>query len=294
MYQVSIATNMSSFVITYLMSRCCHSYLSINKVIFAYNVLLDSLEDFQDDMSKSPHLRSAANVAQLKLQEYYSRTDLSNVYAVATALDPCLKFNYWSEKGWEQEYVDEAISKVKTEWDKFKPRGPIVANDSTGRSNYKVKRVRVMDDLEAYLNEPLQATDDFEVSDQDGESDVNDLGVGQVEVIEESDNNDDFETDHEKNAGSGARESSKERRQEAEERRKESADREMRYWRHASGSYKQLSLMARKFLAIPATSTSCERLFSRARQFIPASRNRMTTDSLRESVLVDAWSRMEL
>ncbi|KAG2228397.1 hypothetical protein INT48_002075, partial [Thamnidium elegans] len=66
-------------------------YTTINKTIVLYNDLFTRLEKFQQ---KNPSLSAAIGLTMSKLSKYYSRTDLTDVYACATMVDPSLKFSY--------------------------------------------------------------------------------------------------------------------------------------------------------------------------------------------------------
>lgn len=70
-------------------------------------------------------------------------------------------------------------------------------------------------------------------------------------------------------------------------------DSELSYWAKHSKTYPQLEVMAREYLAIPTTSTPSERVFSRCKHFIPASRNMLTSETFKISVLLDSWLRLE-
>lgn len=80
-------------------------YPTINRVIFAYNILLDIIDDFKRDESNPTLLGEAATVASMKLTRYYGKTDESCVYAIATAMDPTMKFEYWEDEEWEECYL---------------------------------------------------------------------------------------------------------------------------------------------------------------------------------------------
>jgi hypothetical protein len=54
-----------------------------------------------------------------KLKQYYTRTDLSNVYTLAVALDPTLKYSYWEKEGWgvgDDSYLESAKAMVEDEY----------------------------------------------------------------------------------------------------------------------------------------------------------------------------------
>jgi len=52
--------------------------------------------------------------------------------------------------------------------------------------------------------------------------------------------------------------------------------------------------MARRFLAIPATSASIERVFSIGGNIITKSRNRLSSKTLKKSILLKSWSIKEM
>jgi len=52
--------------------------------------------------------------------------------------------------------------------------------------------------------------------------------------------------------------------------------------------------MARRFLAIPATSASIERVFSIGGNIITKSRNRLSSKTLKKSILLKSWSINEM
>ncbi|KAI8047376.1 hypothetical protein BDF21DRAFT_405092 [Thamnidium elegans] len=54
-----------------------------------------------------------------KLSKYYSRTDLTDVYACATMVDPSLKFSYWEEQDWETNIIEAQISQCKRSFSLF-------------------------------------------------------------------------------------------------------------------------------------------------------------------------------
>jgi hypothetical protein len=60
-----------------------------------YNSLFDDLDTFEDDNRDDEVLVAACRISKEKLSKYYSRTDLSKIFACSTFLDPALKCDYW-------------------------------------------------------------------------------------------------------------------------------------------------------------------------------------------------------
>lgn len=61
------------------------------------------------------------------------------------------------------------------------------------------------------------------------------------------------------------------------------------FWKDHSRVYPNLAKMARKYLAIPITSVSAERLFSAARHSIPYTRSCLLPKTIREEMLIKSW-----
>ena len=201
---------------------------------------MDDLEEFQSISRNESALKAAALKAQKKLQGYYARTDQTTVYAVATAMDPSLKYQYWIDEEWEERFQNEAKAKVLSEWTKYKivqqdeEEEPVTSD--VHRNRYCPKRRRVQDELAAYLAEPVQTSDSLAPAENSDQTTP-----------------------------------------------------ELLYWRRSAGTYMQLSRMARKFLAMPVTSTPCEWLFSNVKGFLTPERNRLQPEALEESVLLKSW-----
>lgn len=68
------------------------------------------------------------------------------------------------------------------------------------------------------------------------------------------------------------------------------------WWRKqsAAGNYPNLSRMARDVLAVQGHSVGAERAFSKARGQVTSSRNRLTAETIRTSMIVKHWSLKEL
>ncbi|KAG0075100.1 hypothetical protein BGZ93_004320, partial [Podila epicladia] len=90
---------------------------TINRAMTVYNLLIDGLEDFIDHETNDS-LKEAATQGKKKLLQYYSRTDSTPVYAVATAMDPRMRFNWWEAHDWG-EYAKMSEVMVSEVWEQF-------------------------------------------------------------------------------------------------------------------------------------------------------------------------------
>ena len=77
-------------------------------------------------------LLEGLQAAYTKLKKYYSRTDDSNVYSIAVAMDPTLRYNYWIKEGWNMiediDGINYFENAKKMEWrDNFK--GLVLENE---------------------------------------------------------------------------------------------------------------------------------------------------------------------
>ncbi|KAJ9059819.1 hypothetical protein DSO57_1039758 [Entomophthora muscae] len=64
---------------------------------------------------------------------------------------------------------------------------------------------------------------------------------------------------------------------------------ELDYWRTSHEKFPALSIMAKKYLAIPAVSSPCEKVFSNAQLIIPDYLNRLRPTVIRECMLLESW-----
>ncbi|KAG2171907.1 hypothetical protein INT44_006697 [Umbelopsis vinacea] len=63
----------------------------------------------------------------------------------------------------------------------------------------------------------------------------------------------------------------------------------LQYWKRMEADKPYLAQMAKKYLAVCATSTPSERCFSQARLFIPHLRNRLKPESFKSTMLLWSW-----
>lgn len=96
--------------------------------------MIDTIEDYQQKDDVEEIIKTAAKIAQKKLQKYYQYTD-AIVYTVSTsmyffttsyiygnlfsltfvlflALDPRLKLTYYNDHNWEKEFIDKARNDI--------------------------------------------------------------------------------------------------------------------------------------------------------------------------------------
>lgn len=63
----------------------------------------------------------------------------------------------------------------------------------------------------------------------------------------------------------------------------------LNYWKVHKDQYPVLSLLARRYLAIPATSAAIERIFSISSNIITKSRNNLNPETVRMLMLLKNW-----
>jgi hypothetical protein len=59
---------------------------------------------------------AAMKLAQKKMDRYYSLTDSSAAYRIAMVLHPGMKFEYFRQHEWEEEWIEQAKSLVYEEY----------------------------------------------------------------------------------------------------------------------------------------------------------------------------------
>lgn len=78
----------------------------ISAVIPRIDDLVCVIDDFKDDTSKHPAVRSAAVRGLTILNKYYQKSDESLVYRIAMALDPRLKLQYFVDQEWPADWIN--------------------------------------------------------------------------------------------------------------------------------------------------------------------------------------------
>lgn len=67
----------------------------------------------------------------------------------------------------------------------------------------------------------------------------------------------------------------------------------LQWWYDHSGTYEKLSVLARKYLASPATSVPCERLFSHAGHIVQKKRAALLPENVTKLVCLSDWLKKE-
>jgi hypothetical protein len=128
-------------------------YPTLNRAMSVYNVLIDKLEDFMEN-EDDPSLKNAATQGYNKLLKYYSKTDFTPVYAVATAMDPRMRFTWWRANDWG-DYAQMSEDMVKDIWeDHYKGKEGPIELDEDIRRQMKLYGIKTKSgELEEYVHE---------------------------------------------------------------------------------------------------------------------------------------------
>ncbi|KAL9537735.1 hypothetical protein MBANPS3_011515 [Mucor bainieri] len=281
-----------------------------------------------DTTSLADNMLKGSYFCHRKLAKYYYLTGSSDVYYIATCLNPTYKRSYWISEGWDSEMMADATLAVENAWLMYKPNDNNAAvasethttayrDDNSGdsfeedddehdfdpvvyernvrrRTQYEQLQrypAQVFDQLEQYIRAPL-----YEMQ-------------GNRQSIDEQQQHQEYaQQQHQQNQHQhhqqqqqqqhpleGVNSSDEpllwwEREVEGTLDGSSSIPELLLFWRTASrtGSA-ELALMARDFLSIQATSCSCERIFSRAKRLVTSDRNRLNSETIRSSLVISYW-----
>lgn len=245
--------------------------------VLTFETVLEFKEAIADLKPKTTDgaLLKGCYYAYMKLSESYSKTDQSDVYCIATAVDYTWRLNYWEAENWDEFYIRRAKEAVIDRWEKeYKPyfdeeSSPVLNEDENEDIDLDdiflatVSRIqkRVVD----IAKETQGATRNDELTRYISDTITNVSGVKRSGVDTEDDNNDEEDL--------GGIQGSK----------------ELAFWEQNQDRYPNLALMGRDFLSIPASSVSSERVFSRAKRILTNSRNRMSSEKVKSAMLVSYW-----
>ena len=97
---------------------------------------------------------SSASWVQLCLDElnhHYDIVKRSQLHAVALAMDPRAKYQWWEAQQWQAETLAEARRHVQQAWEEFKPAAVCVQQSPAPRRSLFGTSGRPWNELEAYL-----------------------------------------------------------------------------------------------------------------------------------------------
>ncbi|CAB4410083.1 unnamed protein product [Rhizophagus irregularis] len=138
---------------------------TLGQTVPIYNYLIDNIEDFLEEATRSDDIINAANNAKNKLQQYYPSSD-GLVYVIATIIDPRHKLQYYIDNEFEVGYIDTYKKQIKELWlTEYKPKNNENDNQNNNNQNslaahmFKKRKTSFTDELEAYLSEPPENFD---------------------------------------------------------------------------------------------------------------------------------------
>lgn len=118
---------------------------------------MDRLTDNLNERTGETYHRAitaAMTLARKKMDRYYSLTDSSQTYRIAMVLHPGMKLEYFREREWEAEWIEEAKCLVREEY----------------RANYEKKTTTTVElsvstrsrmcELREYLSTPIEEVED--------------------------------------------------------------------------------------------------------------------------------------
>jgi hypothetical protein len=199
---------------------------------WGFSERLTNLEILTDDSTFSRALKEGASAACEIIQKYYQPACKSPVYAVATAMDPRARYQWWVGAEWNPSAIDDATESVVRAWSAVRSTAT-QQQTHTVRNNFvfQIHGLEDEDELEQYVK---------------GKRCRDTIGFS-----------------------------------------------ELHFWKGVEydGSYKNLAPVARKYLAVCASSAPSERAFSLAKLFMPDVRNSLSPQALKETVILSSLRR---
>ncbi|TFK58174.1 hypothetical protein BDN72DRAFT_782419 [Pluteus cervinus] len=90
---------------------------NISHVIRTIDRIDDNFTNAAADTKLNLAIRSAILCGKKTLNRYYSRTDMSVTYRIATILNPSFKLAYFKDRKWPTVWIDEAIRVLREEYE---------------------------------------------------------------------------------------------------------------------------------------------------------------------------------
>lgn len=254
------------------------SYATISRSIVSYNATLAALEIFRNKSSNRttfPDLCCGVDAAYSKLKTYYVQTDNSPIYAIATALHPGMRFEYWAKQNWGIHYETAAQRMVRDYWSTLYKKNLTPSYPSS-------------------TPDPRPENGSLSITMQSNHSSTKTIAEDLGEICWDSDVDDvdraNFDLALEGVLGKRAH-----REEDDDDLEKwislpsVSELQPLEFWSQYHSQFPVLAAMARDILAVPATSASSERVFSKARGFIPYQRNRLSPNKIAQQILLESW-----
>ena len=234
------------------------SYPSIPLTIAGYNKLIDMLEDFQSDQETEsyPDMREAADTAKKRLLVYYGETDKTPIYAVATAMFPWMRFDWWTDHEWGAVLENQQKQVVRSVFANAYQQRTGSSGSAAGAGSTSSSAGSSARSVRGPMGRAFDTDDLFGPRARSRASAAADELTAYVSFqIPENYRHDE----------------------------------PLQFWKNYEKMWPTVAKMARDYLAIPTTSTPAERIFSRSRAMLPYQRNRMGNSRLRELMLTHSW-----
>jgi hAT family C-terminal dimerisation region len=150
---------------------------AIFDILPSFDYLLQHLKDAKKKFTDKLPIATSVNLAWLKLNEYYEKSDLTSVYVIATILDPRMKYGYF-ERRWatHQDWIEIAKAKFEAAYVQYRENAvnsklaspttltlPVTAmTDISALKKWKfaqdVPLQQVVDELYIYTHSPVEAS----------------------------------------------------------------------------------------------------------------------------------------
>ena len=104
------------------------SLVTLENCLPAMDYLLTLFEEAKVTYQDDPFMASRVNLAQSKLDKYYTKTNDLAAYIAAIILDPCMKWEYITST-WQPEWIPDARALVVKLWKRYRPTSSNTSSD---------------------------------------------------------------------------------------------------------------------------------------------------------------------
>jgi len=132
--------------------------ITLSRAVPLYNCVIDALEDKLDEPDLPESIKDAINASLKKITKFYTLSG-SQVYPVATIIDPTNRLKFYQDANWENEWIDDALSNFNAVYRRYggttdaidsSPQSPTTALSLTGRMN-KIIKLTKKSEIDRYL-----------------------------------------------------------------------------------------------------------------------------------------------